>query len=343
MKIYILYKLKSGPFGGVNQFFTALSEEFKKNNLLTDEIETSDIILFNSHLLGAGQGEIFPELIEAKLRYPEKIFIHRLDGPIDKYRNEDSGIDKKIYFYNNLISDGTIFQSNWSKEENYKMGFIKNPYEKTIINAPDRNIFNKNDKKSFAENGKIKLISTSWSKNLNKGFKLYEYLDENLDTTKYEMTYIGNTPIGFKNIKLLAPLESAALALNLKAHDIFITASRHDPCSNALIEAMHCGLPAIALNSGGHPEIVKDGGELFTGESDIIEKIEKVSANYKEYQGKISLPEIDLVAENYLDFMRKIFIACQDGRYSPKKANRVFLYKMLFTDTVRKIKRRLWS
>ena len=50
--------------------------------------------------------------------------------------------------------------------------------------------------------------------------------------------------------------------------------SQDDPCSNSLIEALHCGLPAIVLNSGGHPEIIGNAGVKFKNRKEIIEAIE---------------------------------------------------------------------
>lgn len=61
--------------------------------------------------------------------------------------------------------DGTIFQSNWSKDKNLEMG-IK---ETTISNAPNPEIFNLCDKIEFSADRKIKLIATSWSANWKKG------------------------------------------------------------------------------------------------------------------------------------------------------------------------------
>lgn len=50
----------------------------------------------------------------------------------------------------------------------------------------------------------------------------------------------------------------------LKIADIFIHSSKGEGCSNAILEAMASGLPVIASNTGGTPEIVtKETGYLF--------------------------------------------------------------------------------
>ena len=156
-------------------------------------------------------------------------------------RGKDKILDKIILRFNQLIADGIIFQSNWCKEQNKKLFGISSKYETVIYNAPDNEIFNREGKKEFNPDRKIKLIATSWSSNWRKGFGIYKFLDENLDFSKYEMTFVGNSPIEFKNIRWLKPVPSEKLARILKEHDIYITASQNDPCSNALIEALSCG------------------------------------------------------------------------------------------------------
>jgi glycosyltransferase involved in cell wall biosynthesis len=50
----------------------------------------------------------------------------------------------------------------------------------------------------------------------------------------------------------------------LSQADIFIHSSKGEGCSNAILEAMFAGLPIIASNTGGTPEIVSaENGLLF--------------------------------------------------------------------------------
>ena len=201
-------------------------------------------------------------------------------------------------------------------------------YEIIIINAPDPTIFNPEHRKAFDER-KIKLISTSNSANWRKGFDIYKFLDEHLNFNKYEMTFVGNSPIEFKNIKWIKPVPSQEVADILKEHDIFVTASRNDPCSNSLIEALHCGLPAVARNDGGHPEIVGEAGELFEDESDVIDAIEKLAQNYRYYQAQINLPSFDVVGQRYYEFAQSIYDDYLNGNYRPKQMDLLTIAKFM--------------
>jgi len=50
----------------------------------------------------------------------------------------------------------------------------------------------------------------------------------------------------------------------LQAADLFVHSSKGEGCSNAILEAMSAGLPIIATNTGGTPEITcNENGQLF--------------------------------------------------------------------------------
>lgn len=326
MKIHILYNFQKGPWGGGNQFLKALKKEFKNQKIYEENIKKANAILFNNYPFGSEF--YFNQILYLKQKYPNKIIIFRLDGPVSLVRDRDKEIDEIINLFNNFFIDGIIFQSNWCKKNNKKYFDSFSTYETIINNAPDDKIFNKIGKKNFNPKDKVKLIAASWSSNWRKGFDIYKFLDENLDYTKYEMTFVGNLPIEFKNIKWIKPVSSNKLAKILKQNDIYITASQNDPCSNSLIEALSCGLPAVALNDGGHPELIRNGGELFRGKEDIIEKIDKVTEKISYYQLKIPKYSIGKVAREYYEFAQKIYNDMQKEKYTPKQVN--FLTKISF-------------
>jgi len=326
-KINILYKFREEVWGGGNQFLKALREYFMKKSVYTENLEDADVILFNAYPFGS---EYFFDLaFKTKIKHPNKILIHRVDGPVSYIRGKDLLVDEIVYMFNKFCADGTIFQSKWSRNKNYELGMRKNNFETTIMNAPEPDIFYPLEHKRLPEKSeKIKLIATSWAPNIRKGFDIYKFLDENLDFNRYEMTFVGRSPVKFERIKYVPPQPSERLAEILRAHDIFVIASRNDPCSNALIEALHCGLPAVARNDGGHPEIVSEAGELFEDEQDVLDAIEKVAQNYEYYRDKIKMPTMGDIGRRYYEFADRIYQSYLSGKYRPKQVNKRELMKI---------------
>jgi len=324
MKIALSFNLKDAPSGGGNQFLRSLMDFFIKKQCYTIDIREADAVLFNSH-------QYIREVSELKWKHPDCLFVHRVDGPMRLYNQPGDRRDSVVYTTMNQISDCTVFQSEWSKKKNIDLGIPITRFNATIINAPDPAIFNRSEGKSWKTGTKIRLIATSWSANWGKGFDVYQWLDQNLDFSRYEMIFVGNTPIIFKNIRHIPPIPSSELAGELINSDIFIAASRLEACSNSLIEALHCGLPVIGPDQSSNPGIIGNGGEVFERIEDIPGLIEKISQNYEEYKTGINLPCLEEVGQAYYNFIYSIYCAVQKGEYIPKRLSRSGYFRVMWS------------
>ncbi len=309
---HIMFEFRPGPYGGANQFLKALRDALARAGHYADDLEEADVILFNSHHQMA-------DVFRARRSFPGKILVHRVDGPMGLYNAPTDKRDGKVITANRLLADATVFQSRWSRGENHNLDWPPLEYEAVIPNAPDPDIFNAEGREGNLPGGKVKLIATSWSDNPNKGSDVYKYLDDHLDFSRYEMTFVGNSQLTFGNIRRLPPVSSEDLAEMLRGSDVFITASQKDPCSNSLIEALHCGLPAVARNDGGHPEIIGRGGVLFETAEEVPALIDEVCGNYDAYVERIALPSISEIAKSYLEFAQLLMAEQKAGRLIPKR------------------------
>lgn len=306
IKIHIAFPFVDGPYGGGNQFMKALRYQFQSTENYTSVPEEADAILFFSF-------NNWQRVLKLKKQFPEKIFIHRLDGITKLYNHRFDRRDNIAYLLNKL-ADASIFASDWSREAHLKMGLKQKKHQATILNAPNHKIFNTQNKIPFDTNRKTRLIASSWSRNWKKGFATYQWLDQNLDFSKYEMTFIGRSPIQFQNINHIAPLPSESIAEQLKQHDIFIFASENDTCSLSLLEPLFCGLPVIALDSGGNGQILQKGGELYNERGEIPHLLEAIVSNYDMYKNNISYTKINQIGKEYIQFLN---LALQSD--NPKK------------------------
>ena len=129
-------------------------------------------------------------------------------------------------------------------------------------------------------------------------------MDKNLNFNNFKITFIGNSPLKFKNIKMLPPLNSIKLSKILRQNRYFLTASLNDPCSNSLLEAINCGLKPVYLDSGGHKEVTKNRGIKFRNKKELLIKLNQIRKIKLFNEEKIKINNIDTVTENYLNFIK---------------------------------------
>ncbi len=300
LTVSIFREFKKPPYGGGNQFMLALKGALEKRGVRVLVNKVGGYI--DGYFLDSLW---FDEKLLAKLeKIPSPTVVHRIDGPIHLYRGKDKNIDDKIFALNARLATSTVIQSDFTLEKVFETGY--RPIRPVVIrNGVNPVIFWPKLPGPPPADRKIRIIAISWSDNPNKGGPIYKWLENHLDWSKFEFTFVGRCSELLTKAKMIAPVASEKLADLIREHDIYLTASQNDPCSNALIEAMSCGLPAIALRSGGHPELVASGGQCFEKPDEIPGLLGLVVKNYESYQRKAQPPKIDDVAESYLALVRE--------------------------------------
>lgn len=285
------------PYGGGNQFMIALEGALQRKG---SRVLRNCGVGADAHVI---QSIWFERARFEREREPGSVVIHRVDGPIQLYRGNDPDSDVTCYALNRELADVTVLQSGWSMAKTYDLGF--KPVRPVLMrNRCDAALFTRAGRAPFDRNRKTRLISTSWSDNPRKGRDTYKWLDQHLDWARYEYTFVGRIQEQFEHIRVVAPVDSPTLAGVLRAHDVFITASQNDPCSNALVEALSCGLPAVYFHDGGHPELVEFGGVGFREKEEIPALLERLREHYEAFQSNIWVDSMDELAQKYIDCVR---------------------------------------
>lgn len=286
------------PSGGGHQFVHALSRELERKGLTLEANRISSgtrICLFNSFNFDASRLRRFAR--------QDVRMVHRVDGPIGVYRGFDDGTDKHIIDLNRAFADATVVQSRYSLEKHAELGLeLRSPV--LIPNAPDPEIFHPPAIQTAPAGRRLRVIATSWSDNPRKGADVLEWLDRHLDEDELEVTFAGRTETKFERIRVVGPLASQELAELLQAQDVYLAASRDDPSSNALLEGLACGLPAVFLRSGGHPELVGEGGLGFDDSEELPEVFAQLRRELELRRAAIRVPALADVAERYLEVLR---------------------------------------
>jgi glycosyltransferase involved in cell wall biosynthesis len=290
----LFHEFEPAPAGGGHQFLRALVGELAGRGL---EVETNRIsggtraCLFNSFNFDFARLRRFARA--------ECWMVHRVDGPIGVYRGFDDGTDARIAEINSRLADATILQSRYSLAKHAELGIeLRSPV--VITNTVDPAIFHPPGGREPVAGRPLRVAASSWSQNPRKGADVLAWLDDNLDPSLATVTFVGQPAQRYRRIRHIGPLDSHGVAQLLREHDVYLAASRDDPCSNALLEALACGLPTAYLASGGHPELVGDGGVPFDSPEEVPDALVHLASDLDGYRSRISVPSLASVADAYL-------------------------------------------
>jgi glycosyltransferase involved in cell wall biosynthesis len=293
----LFHEFTPPPTGGGHQFLRALLGELARRGL---EVELDTVspqtpaCLFNSFNFD------FHRLRRFARRGAR--MVHRVDGPVGVYRGHDDGTDRRVAAINAALADATIVQSRFSLEKHAELGYeLRAPL--VIPNAPDPAIFHPPPSRPPLGGRRLRLLASSWSDNPRKGFDVLSWLDGHLDADRYELTFVGRAPVAFERIETVGPLPSGELSDLLRSHDAYLAASLDDPCSNALLEALACGLPAVFRRSGGHPELVGDAGLGFDEVEELPGALDRLAGELEARRAAIRVPSLADVADRYLEVL----------------------------------------
>ena len=293
----VFHEYAPPPSGGGTQFVVALVRELEGRGL---DVEWNRIsggtpaCLFNSFNFGFRRLRRFAR--------DGVRMVHRVDGPVGVYRGFDDGTDRRIVELNARLADATVFQSRWSLDAHRALGLeLHEPH--VIPNAPDPAIFFPPVSRKPRAERPLRLVASSWSDNPRKGADALLWLDRN-PPPGVEVTFVGRTQLRLEHVLVVGPLPSADVAELLRTQDAYLAASVDDPCSNALLEALACGLPAVYRRSGGHPELVGAAGVGFDEPAELGSALEQLAAELEERRTRIRVPARVDVADRYLEVLR---------------------------------------
>lgn len=290
----VFHDFEPPPAGGGHQFLRALDRELTRRGYSIERGRISagtKVCLFNSFNFDFDRLRRFAR--------EDCRMVHRVDGPVGAYRGFDDGTDGRITAINAQLADATVLQSQYSLDKHRELGYeLRDPV--VVHNAVDPEIFRPPARHDSVEGRPLRVIATSWSANPRKGGDILNWLDRHLDPARFEVSFAGQSEHRFERIRWIAPLDSHGVAELLRSHDVYLAASRDDPCSNALLEALACGLPAAYLESGGHPELVGGAGLPFRTPEELPDVLAQLAADLEAYRAQISVTSISAVADAYL-------------------------------------------
>ena len=309
MKIFFNRVPRQEPYGGGNQFLYSLVKKLETEGHevvyhLQDDID----LIFMMDPRPGDIGYSVQHIAAYKSQNPQTKVLHRVNE-CDK-RKGTSGLDE-LLLKSMSFSSSVVFISEWLKEYFCELGFTGK--SNVIYNGCNTDHFY--PKLDGQLGSTIKLVTHHWSDNWMKGFDIYtdldKYLSENRES-RIEFTYIGRyykayTP---SSTKIIDPTMGKDLGTKIREHDIYVTASRFEPCGMHHIEGSASGLPVLYHSDGGGiNEFCKNHGYEYKNFEDFLEKLDRLVKNYNSIKDQIDYQKMDInyCIDQYIKVIKEMF------------------------------------
>ena len=301
MKIFFNRVPRNEPYGGGNQFLVKMVEKLQKEgHSVVFYLEPEIDIIFIMDPRPGDIGYSAEHIAAYKHRFTDTKVIHRINE-CDKRKGTDF-IDSMLIKTSGL-ADRVVFISQWLSDYFHDIGFEGN--SSVVYNGCDKESFQPSENKSVNYK-KLKLVTHHWSDNWMKGFDLYTEIDKYIDENNvdFDFTYIGRYCKEYnpKATNIISPLHGKSLAEELRKYDVYVTASRWEPCGMHHIEGAAAGLPIIYHeDTGGIVELCKNHGLSYRTFQEFLDAVENIKNSYESFVDRIdhSFLDIDRCCNEY--------------------------------------------
>jgi glycosyltransferase involved in cell wall biosynthesis len=298
-----------GPYGGANSFLVTLRRGLEERGIkvVTQRWRRFDVALVNA-LTNDIDLEFVRRLADRGRPLVHRKVGYRVSGSSDMRAVENGvvhGDGLQIAFTPYLAH--TVFQSEYSRNVFLSEGF-EGPHT-VIYNGADTRIYNATGHVQWRRGEPLKLIASSWSPDPNKGYTDYAEVDAALvgrDDVRFAFVGPGRDGFRLTNGTMYPPRARTELAALLREHHVLLHFARYETCSNALIEGLNCGLPAVYVDSGSNRELAADFGVVYDG--DIGRSLNELLPRYDEFVARLPTNpfRIDVVVPRYIEVLESV-------------------------------------
>jgi len=246
----------SGPWGGSSTFVSQLRAFLEARGWrvvyrLTPEVDAIIVIDPREDLQLKAFG--MREIIAHKQRHPRVQVIHRVN---ECDQRKGTSFMDPLLAEANAHADFTVFIAEWLREYHTARWFDSARPHDVIYNGADAGVFHPIGQQPWRGGEPVRVVTHHWSDNPLKGFDIYEEVDRLIaagELPGFELWVIGRWPSGihWKSARTFPPSAGRALAAQLRACHLYLTATRWEPCGMHHVEGAQCGLPLLYHEDGG--------------------------------------------------------------------------------------------
>lgn len=275
---FIFPKIRFGKFFSMhkwtkNMIYKSLVKTYKKNKMNADVVY--------SHFIQAGIGGV---KLATKLGIPSFIANGEADTIDSLKLNDKRDVEETLKNVTGIISVSTKNKNEISElSENNPEIMNKTT---VIVNAADSNKFYKKDKaeirKKMGWNEDAFIVAFTGSFIERKGVLRLSNAIDRFDDVYSLFMGIGEQKPTCKNILHCGRVNNSLLPDYLNAADVFVLPTQAEGCSNAIVEAVMCGLPVVSSDLEFNYDVLDDTCAILIDPDDenaLYDAIAKIKNN----------------------------------------------------------------
>ncbi len=278
----------AGPWGGSNQFVKQMEALLRNRgfDVRYDLRKKADVIVVVDPRKGPNKPLGHEEVSQYKKENPGVRVLHRVNEC--DLRKATDFMDPLLCSAN-ACADYTVFISKWLRDYHAERWFDTSKPHSVIYNGADPAVFHPRVRQGGVRDT-IRLVTHHWAPAYCKGYDIYAQIDEMIADKELEgvmLRVIGRWPddLKWRSAEALGPLHGHALAEKLRESDVYINASRWEPCGMSQVEGIQCGLPLLYhRDGGGVTDVGRECGVEFT--DDLKAAIEEMRRNFDTYHDR---------------------------------------------------------
>jgi len=305
---------RAGSWGGANQWTSQVVRWFEYNGwrVVFDLRRDPDAVIMTHTGLSSHTTFGADEVAALKKKSPRVRCLHRIN---DNDIRKESGEMDLLLERSSRVADHTVFVSEWLRDYHASKWFdIARPHS-VIVPGADPRFFHPVGGVRFEPGSPLRLVTHHWSDNWNKGFDVYQAIDEliagGLREQPYELRVIGRWPkdLKWKSARTFAPASGADLAGLLRQCHGYVSASRFEPGAMHVAEGLQCGLPLLYhKDSGGTvTQGIKYGMEIY---DDLESTLSEFAGRLPEFRKRLlsGPPSGSKMSAGYLHLVQRLLL-----------------------------------